>query len=184
MAHKLMNTEHFDAFAEDLLTERDARPLVIIGSSKVDGLLFEILSQFFLPKISKPKEQDELFERDPGPLSTFSSRIKTCRRLGLIDNSFYGVLEQLRDLRNMSAHSVVFDETKSPVREKLAELKKRIISRKSYKLTKERYFGIEPLKQIEEWQCLLLTLCVLLEAIRKTVKQTLGNKNSMRISAG
>jgi hypothetical protein len=177
-------TERFDAFAEDLLAERSARPLVIVGASKIDSLLFDILTEFLLPKISKPREPDELLERDPGPLATFSSRIKICRRLGLIDESLYDALEQLRDLRNKSAHALAFDEARSPIRDKLAELKRRVAGRRSYKLTKDRYFGAASLAGIEECQCLLLTLCVVLESIRKKVRQTPGNKNALRIAAG
>ncbi|MGC9224730.1 MAG: hypothetical protein ACP5E2_12435 [Terracidiphilus sp.] len=91
-----MNKERFDEFAEDLLTERTARPLVIIGASKVDAMLLEVLRGFLLPKTSGPKDGDELLERDPGPLGTFSSRIKMCRRLGLIDPTLHLALEKLR----------------------------------------------------------------------------------------
>lgn len=177
------NKELFDAFADDLLTERAVRPLVIIGSSKVDVLLLEILRAFLLPKTSAPREGDELLERDPGPLGTFSSRMKMCRRLGLIDSTLHLALEKLRALRNASAHSLLFDDAKSPVREHLADFKKSLTNRKSYKLIKERYFDEASLSRIEEWQCLLLTVCALLEAVREKVKQTTGNKITMRISA-
>ena len=178
------NRELFDAFAEELLTERAVRPLVIIGASKIDTLLLEVLRGFLLPKTSGPKEQDELLERDPGPLGTFSSRIKICRRLGLIDPTLHFALEKLRALRNASAHSLLFDDAKSPVREHFAEFRKSMESRNSYKLIKERYFEEATLNRIEEWQCLLLTVCALLEAIREKVKQTSGNKGAMCISAG
>jgi hypothetical protein len=45
----------FDTFAEDLLGERGVRPLIIVGASKVEYLLLEILRGFLLPKIAKPK---------------------------------------------------------------------------------------------------------------------------------
>lgn len=176
------NTELFDAFAEDLQAERNARPLVIIGASKVDHLLSETLRTFLLPKIAKPKDQDELLDGD-GPLATFSVRIKLCRRLGLIDETLYLALERLRALRNFSAHSISFDYAKSPVREHLAELKRQIASRRSYRWTKERYFDSPALQPIEELQCLLLTLCALLQAVRNQVGRTPGNKGSLRIAA-
>lgn len=179
---KSKTSELFDAFADDLLAERSARPLLIVGASKVDHLLFEILRVFFLPKIAKGKEQDELLEGDT-PLGTFSARIKLCRRLGLIDGTLYLALERLRILRNYSAHSISFDDTKSPVREHLAELRRQIATRSSYRLTKDRYFDSAALHGIEELQCLLLTLCVLLEAIREKVEPTSGNKSALRISA-
>jgi DNA-binding MltR family transcriptional regulator len=182
MAQKPKTTELFDSFAEDLLAERSARPLLIVGASKVDHLLFEILRAFLLPKIAKSNRQDELLEGET-PLSTFSARIKMCRRLGLIDETLYLALEQLRALRNLSAHSISFDDAKSPVRDHLVQLKRQIASRHSYRLTKERFFDTAPLLAIEEWQCLLLTFCVLLEAIREKVTPASGNKNALSIAA-
>jgi len=172
----------FDVFAEDLLAERSPRPLVIVGASKVDDLLFGILRVFLLPKIAEPRNQDELLEGDT-PLATFSARIKMCRRLGLIDETLYLALERLRALRNFSAHSISFDDAKSPVREHLAELRRQIASRSSYTLTRERYFDSATLQGVEELQCLLLTLCVLLEAIRQKVRPTSANKSALTIAA-
>ncbi len=171
----------FDSFAEDLLCEHNARLLVIIGASKVDDLLYEILSLYLLPKRAKPKEQDELLDGDR-PLSTLSARIKMCCRLGLIDETLYLTLEQLRTLRNLSAHSLAFDIAKSPVRERIAELRKRVEGRQSFRLTKERYFNNGSFDMIEELQCLLLTMCVLMEAIREKTIRTKGNKGALSIA--
>jgi len=172
----------FDSFADDLLAERSARPLVIVGASKLDDLLLEILRAFLLPKIAKANDQDELLEGD-NRLGTFSARIKMCRRLGLIDTTLYIALDRLRAIRNLSAHSILFDHAKSPVREHLAELRRQIANRPSYRLTKEKYFDTGTLQEIEEWQCLLLTLCVLLEAIRRKIRRTSGNANTLRIAS-
>jgi len=176
------SSELFDVFAEGLLAERSARPLIIVGASKADYLLLEILRAFLLPKIAKENDQDELLEGD-SPLATFSARIKACRRLGLIDETLYLALKRLRTLRNLSAHSISFDHAKSPVREHLAELRKGIASRESYRLTKERSFDNAPLQALEECQCLLLTRCVLLEAIREKVVPTSVNRSALRIAA-
>src|SRR5262245_27801476 len=171
----------FDNFAEDLVAERTERPLIIVGASKVDNLLFEILNLYLIPKLSKNNDPDELLEGDR-PLATFSARIKMCYRLGLIDNTLYFALEKLRALRNPSAHSIGFDITKSPMREHLAELRKCTINRDSFRLTKERYFDTVELSKIEELQCVLLTLCVLLELIRKKTTTTSGNKKALNIA--
>lgn len=179
--NNIPTSDLFDAFAEDLLEERTARPLIIIGASRVDNLLFEILNLYLLPKLSKAKDTDELLEGDR-PLSTFSARIKMCYRLGLIDKTLYATLEQLRTLRNLNAHSIAFDITKSPIREHLKQLRMHIISRNSFRLTKERYFDNSPLNNTEELQCLLLTLCVLLEAIREKITATSGNKIAQSIA--
>ncbi len=175
------HSDLFDAFADDVIGERSGRLLVIIGSSKVDDLLFEILNLYLLPKRSKASDQDELLDGDR-PLSSFSARIKMCCRLGLIDETMYLSLERLRALRNQSAHSVDFDFAKSPVREHFADLRKQIAIRQSFRLTKERYFDEASFKDIEELQCLLLTLCVLLEAIREKMTRTKGNKIALSIA--
>lgn len=179
----MSTSEQFDTFAEDLLEERASRPLIIIGASKVDNLLLQILIQHLLPKRAKLKNQDELLEGDR-PLATFSARIKLTYRLGLIDDTLCVTLEQLRNLRNQSAHFVAFDIVKSPAREHLTALRKSIIHRQSYRLTRERYFDDAHLTRIEELQCLLLTLCVLLEAIRMKMSRTRGNKQSIKIASG
>ena len=116
-------------------------------------------------------------------MATFSARIKMCRRLGFIDESLYLVIDQLRKLRNLSAHSISFDHSKPPVRDHLAELRKHISGRRSYQWTKETYFDKAALQPIEELQCQLLTLCVLLEAVREKVKPTSGNKKALSIAA-
>ncbi len=182
MMDSISTTDVFDAFAEDLLAERAMRPLIIIGAAKVDNLLFEILNLYLLPKTVKAKEQDELLEGDR-PLATFSARIKICYRLGLIDETLHRALEQLRTLRNPSAHSIAFDIAKSPTREHLAELRKIVASRHSFRLTKARYFEQEQLSKTEELQCSLLTLCVLLEAIREKISTTRGSKLARSIAS-
>jgi DNA-binding MltR family transcriptional regulator len=140
------------------------------------------LRSFFLPKLSKSRAPDELLEGDT-PLATFSARTKICRRLGLIDETLYIALDKLRRLRNLSAHSVSFDHTGSPARELIAELRARVSTRGSFELAKARYFDADELKSIEEMQCMMLTLCILLEAIKEKVKPTQGSKRALRISA-
>lgn len=179
----MSTSDQFDAFAEDLLGERAPRSLIIIGASKIDDLLLQILTQHLLSKKAKPKDQDELLEGDR-PLATFSARIKLTYRLGLIDDTLYVALEQLRNLRNQSAHSVVFNIVKPPAREHLTALRKSITNRQSFRLTRDRYFDDAHLTRIEELHCLLLTLCVLLEAIRMKISRTRGSKRSFIISSG
>lgn len=178
----ISTSDLFDAFAEDLLSERATRPLVIVGASKVDNLLLEILRSHLLPKCANAGAQDELLEGDR-PLATFSARIKMCYRLGLIDKSFYQSLECLRSLRNLSAHSLAFDAGKSPTRDHLARFRDGMFKRKSFYLTKERYFDNNALSKIEELQCLLLTLCVILEAIREKTLMTCGSKTTRSIAS-
>jgi DNA-binding MltR family transcriptional regulator len=175
-----ITSDPFDDFADELLDERTIRPLIIIGASKIDHLLLEILKQYLLPKSTKSREPDELLEGDR-PLSTFSARTKLCYRLGLIDKSVYTAIEKLRALRNPSAHQITFDHTKSPIREHLAELRKYVVNCTSFSLTKSRYFDGASLTATEELQCVLLTLCVVLEAIREKTTTTTGNRVSLHI---
>jgi hypothetical protein len=172
----------FDQFAEELLRERNARPLIIVGAAKVDGLLLEIVGGFLLPKRANGNQNDELLEGDT-PLATFSARIKICHRLGLIDVTLCRTLDHLRIIRNLCAHSISFDHAKPPVRDRLTELRNLLGNRRSYRLTKERYFDAPTLEGIEEIQCLLLTMCVLLEAIREKVGRTSGHKKALSISS-
>ncbi len=109
MAQKAKTSVLFDAFAEDLRAERSARPLVIIGASRIDDLLGEMLRRFLLPKTAKV---DDLLDGDT-PWANFSARIKVCRRLGFIDESLYLAIDQLRKLRNLCAHSISFDYSRS-----------------------------------------------------------------------
>ena len=178
---EMANVNLFDTFAEDLLEERNARSLIIVGASKVDNLLLQILNAYLLPKRAKAKEPDELLDGDR-PLGAFSARIKMCYRLGLIEETLCHVLEKLRQLRNPSAHSVAFDIMKSPTREHLADLCNSVTKRNSFRHTRECYFHSTPLNNIEELQCVLLTLCVLLEAIRKKTSTTRGSKTALRIA--
>ena len=182
MAQNKQTRELFDVFVEELLAERSARPLIIIGTSKIDNLLLEILRAFLKPKLAKGNNQDELLEGDT-PLGTFSSRIKICRRLGLIDETLFDAIDRLRQIRNLSAHSISFNHTTAPVKDHITLFKGLMINRPSFKLTKERYFEADTLQSTEEIQCLLLTVCVLLEAIRVKIKPTAGNKNALNISA-
>lgn len=173
-----MNTDLFDTFVEDLLGEKLHRPLIIVGASKIDDLLYSILSKFLLA--SKDIKDDDLLKGD-NPISTFSSRIKLTSRLGIIDEKLFKTLEQVRKLRNLCAHSIIFDIKKSPVREHIAELKKGLITRNSFTLTKSRFFT-EPMKETDELQCMLVTICVILEAINEVVIKTAGIDVALQIS--
>lgn len=175
-----ITANEFDDFADVLRVERGVRPLFIVGASKVDHLLLEILRAYHLPKLSTGKNEDELLEGDK---CTFSTRIKMCRRLGLIDETLYLSLERLRTIRNKCAHIVAFDHSVSPFREHFSEFRKSLAGRASYSLTKKRYFDDEFANPIEEWQCLLLTICVLLESVRAKTVPTKGNAKTLRISA-
>jgi len=173
-----MNIDQFDSFVEDLLGEKLERPLIIVGASKIDDLLLSILSKLLF--IPKKNDEDDLLKGD-NPLSTFSSRIKLVYRLGIIDEGLLKVLEQVRKLRNLCAHSIEFNINRSPVREHISELKKLTINRQSFILTRTRFFQ-NPFKSNEDLQCIFITICVILESIHEAVIKTTGNTKTLKIS--
>ena len=91
----------FSSFMDEFIGESD-RAAVILGASKVEYLLGEILDKFLLPTPSSP---DDLLDGD-SPIGTFSAKIKLCHRLGLIDDHFAKLLNTFRKLRNGFAHEV------------------------------------------------------------------------------
>ena len=93
--------DDFGDFMTEFISESD-RAAVILGAARVEALLGQILEKFLLPCVGS---KDELLEGD-APLSTLSSRIKICHRLGIIDDQFAQLLNTFRRLRNGFAHEV------------------------------------------------------------------------------
>jgi len=91
----------FAAFVDEFKEESD-RAAVILGAAKLDTLLAQILERRLLPSSASA---DELLDGD-SPLSTFSSRINACYRLGLISADFAKALHLVRRIRNSFAHEV------------------------------------------------------------------------------
>lgn len=174
-----MNTLDFDSFVEDFLGEKIPRPLIIVGASKIDDLLYLILSKHF---IAPPHNNNDQVLKGDSPLSTFSSRIKICYRLGIIDKELLSVLHQIRKIRNLCAHQIVFEVNKSPVKDHVKELKNAITKRISFSLTKQRYFENNLTNSIQELHCIFVTICVILEAINSKIKKTKGLKTTLKIS--
>lgn len=172
----------FDDFADLFQAERAPRPMFILGGAKIDSLLSEILTSYLLPKSASANQQDELLDGD-SPLGTFSSRIKICHRLGLIDKTLYKTLDKLRIIRNICAHDLTVECSISPMREHLADLRRMVTVRKSYRLTKSRYFDGDVRQQHDDLQCLILTICVLLEGVRNDTIQTKGQPHTIKFSS-
>ena len=87
-------------FVLDLAKEGE-RSAVVLGASRADRALDELLKRFML---SHPGGSDNLFDPDR-PLGTFSTKIAVAFRLGLIDRSCEHALQMLRKIRNEFAHS-------------------------------------------------------------------------------
>lgn len=91
----------FGEFIKEFKGESD-RAAVIIGTAKLDYLLYQVLSKYLRPVSGN---NDDLLEGD-SPLATFSSRINICYRLGIIDAQFARALHLTRKIRNAFAHEV------------------------------------------------------------------------------
>lgn len=169
---------NFDEFAEELLSEKQPRALVILVSAKIDVQLRLLIEAHLLPKFTKANEDDELLD-GTNPLSTFSSRIKICRRLGLIDGSLAGAIDKLREIRNLAAHWISFGIADSP-RSLLRHLRSIVETRRAYKLTVERFFNSGELDEFESLQAALLTLCVLVESINVNATEKVLTKKTKK----
>lgn len=79
------------------------RAAVILTSSIFEEVLGNLLKQFLTPL---PSSRDDLFEGANSPLSTLSSKIDMCYRLGLLSAKFTRDLHQIRKIRNIFAHNI------------------------------------------------------------------------------
>jgi hypothetical protein len=89
----------FDEFLNEFKSESD-RASVIIGAARLDLCLYHLLQFYLLPNAGN---QDDLLNGD-SPLSSFSSRINICYRLGLIESKLARALHLVRKIRNIFAH--------------------------------------------------------------------------------
>ena len=172
----------FDDFAEDILGENSPRIIIIVGSSKIDDFLAEIIKKGLLPKIASINEQDELLEGDY-PLSTFSSRIKISYRLGFIDNSLYKILEKIRKIRNIGAHQLSFNIASSPLREHVFDLFLLVENRRSFLLTKERYFQNNLDTTIDKLKCAILSICAILQVVNIKISKPKIRRSIYKITS-
>lgn len=171
-----MTPRQFDELVDEILDERNDRSLIILCSSIIDEQLYSILHSY----LKKPKKEDDLLKGD-NPLSTFSSRIKIIYRIGLIDNSLREILDNIRKIRNLSAHSVELNISKSPIKDHILTLKKSIIERPTYELTKIRFFE-NNINNSNELKSLFVTICVILEAINNSIIEIADNEKTIKIS--
>lgn len=79
------------------------RAAVIVGAAFMDEMLTLLLKGFMVP--DTPKRDKEIFSGN-GPLSTFSSKINMCWKLGLISDRERNTLHAIRGIRNDFAHKL------------------------------------------------------------------------------
>ncbi len=94
------NIETFNKHYNSISAESD-RGAVILSVSILDSILEDTLKKFFL---DSPTKNDELFDGAYSPLSSFSAKIETCHRLGLIRENIKKQLKLLKKIRNDFAH--------------------------------------------------------------------------------
>ncbi len=100
--------ETYEDFMNEFAKESD-RAAVVLGAAKLDLQLYQLLQKVLLPNTSG---RDELLDGNSG-LSTFSSRINICYRIGVIDAEFARALHQIRKIRNSFAHEISGSELDS-----------------------------------------------------------------------
>jgi hypothetical protein len=79
------------------------RAAVILIASILEENLGTLLKSYLVPI---PTSEDSLFDHATSPLSTFSSRIDMCHRVGLISSKFARDLHIIRRIRNSFAHDI------------------------------------------------------------------------------
>ena len=126
----------FREFVTEFVGESD-RAAVILGAAKLDYLLYQILQKYLIPN---PAGRDELLDGD-APLSTFSSKINMCYRLGLLSAEVTRALHLIRKIRNSFAHEVSGCKLDSGAhRDRVRELAAPFIKTRGYRMIEERYF--------------------------------------------
>lgn len=173
-----MTNREFDELIDEIIDETNDRSLIILCASIIDEQLFSILNTFF---INPPKKNDDDLLKGDNPLSTFSSRIKMLYRIGIIDRSFRDILDNVRKIRNLSAHSVQLNFKKSPIKDHISTLKTSIKGRDTYDLTIKRYFENE-INSSNEVRALFVTISVILQAINETIIEIDVNPKTIKIS--
>lgn len=150
----------------EIIDEKNERSLIILCSSMIDDQLFSILHKFLL---EVPEKKEDLIKGD-NPLSTFSSRIKTLYRLGIIDEQFRKILDTVRSIRNSCAHQVVININKSPIRDHIKTIEQFFSEKDSHKIVGERFFNEETINN-KNLKNLFVTILIILQSINKKIEK-------------
>lgn len=120
--HDYGNAQHWDELLTREFEKESDRAAVILTGSLFDNALAQLLR---VSLVACPTSNDDLLEGANAPISTFSSRINACYRLGLISRQMCRDLHLVRSIRNSFAHHVSdcsFEDT--AVRSKILEIAK------------------------------------------------------------
>jgi len=99
------NAEKYADLTFDFLlkiTNESERGAILIGGSKIDDYLEDLIKSIMLNKTKK--YQNKLLKY-PGPLSSFSGKIELLFAFRIIDERLYNSLNILRQIRNEAAHT-------------------------------------------------------------------------------
>jgi hypothetical protein len=130
----------FIEFVGEFKNETD-RSAVIVGTAKLDLLMYQLLSSYFLPCTSR---NDDLLDGD-SPLGTFSSRITVAHRLGLIDGLLCKALNTIRKIRNSFAHELRGATLDSGAhRDRIRELVGPLTDNETFKHFMQHFFQDQP----------------------------------------
>ena len=154
----------FGEFYVEFKSESD-RAAVILGTAKLDLLLYQLLAKFMVPNVGS---EDELFDGD-APLSTFHAKIQMAYRLGLIDRNFVRALHLIRKIRNSFAHEAIgCDLSSGAHRNRVKELRLVFKNGKKFEEAKEIYFKDQP-ERSGDFRTALALVEIRLEATIKHV---------------
>lgn len=149
--------------------EENDRAIVIIGAVNIDNLLRCLIESSLLPKRCK---QDELFDGD-SPLSTFSSKINLCYRVGLIDKGLASILHILRKIRNDFAHKIEgCDLNKSPHEDQIREFIKPLANSSIF----EHLTQLVPYNNLTSASLKFRVMLSLISSVLEMKKQSLPKK--------
>ena len=147
-------TKMLDRIVNEFKNESE-RHLVILGSAKLEDLLFNLLERRLL---ESPTNNDTLF-RGTGALSTFSARSEMAYRLGLISKPFLDALNSIRKVRNEFAHQFDASLLEGGNEERISQLVSGIKETKAFQHVTNSYFGTESTTRTQ--LCAMLTLLIL-----------------------
>jgi len=127
---------------KDEFSKESDRASVILTSSIIEELLGKLLLCRLAPT---PAASDELLDGANAPMSTFSSRISVCYRIGLISATLARDLNIVRRIRNEFAHNVIgANFSNRATTNRIGELAKSISGMMLKYRTKETAFGQGP----------------------------------------
>ena len=104
LTHAPLTEEHFSELRKEMIFGTD-RSSALLGCTLVDVTLVSALRARFAPM--SEAEDEALFYSPTSVLSSFSARIKIGRAIGIFGPKLNDMLDTIRRVRNVFAHSVI-----------------------------------------------------------------------------